>query len=277
MAAEGWIKLHRKITENELFLEKRVFSKFEAWIDLLLTANHETKYIMHGNRKIKVNRGQLITSELKLMKKWGWSKTKLRNFIFLLENEKMIKKISDKKKTTITICNYSLYQDTENQQKTTKKPLKDHEKTTERLLKDTNKNDKNIYIVVDNIEHAPEVENEEKPDYILALDYFNKKANKIINTPNEIETAKSLLLEMPLEIIKKGIDIAFDNYKKVDESDKINSFVYCKGIIRKLWEAEQAKNTEVVRIDEHCRSNPGTKGSKSSEFDENKYLYKGTV
>lgn len=137
---QGWIKLHRKIQEHAFFQEKRVFSKFEAWIDILLLANHKDNKVLIGNELIHVVKGSFITSELKLMNRWGWSKTKVRSFLKLLEHDEMITKKSDNKKTTLTVCNYCNYQDFE----TIEKPQKDHEQTTERLQKDTNKNVKNV-------------------------------------------------------------------------------------------------------------------------------------
>ncbi|WP_019243680.1 MULTISPECIES: hypothetical protein [Bacillus] len=133
---QGWISLHRKIQDHPLFLEKRSFSKFEAWIDLLLLANHKDNKVLLGNEYIVVERGSFITSELKLMDRWGWSKTKVRSFLKLLEEDSMIVKKTDKKKTTLTICHYSDYQNSE----TTKEPQKNHKETTKEPQKDTNNN-----------------------------------------------------------------------------------------------------------------------------------------
>lgn len=138
----GWIKLNRSIQENWLW-EEKPFDKKSAWIDLLLMANHKNNKFPLGNEIIEVDQGSFITSEIKLMNRWGWSKTKLRNFLKLLESEKMITKVVDKKKTTITIVNYRVYQGCEDQEKTTEKPQKNQEKTIEKPQKDTNKNEKN--------------------------------------------------------------------------------------------------------------------------------------
>ena len=139
MSETGWISLHRKIRDCVIFQEKRTFSKFEAWVDILLSANHKDKKFLHGNQTIEVERGSFITSELKLMSRWGWSKTKLRAFLCLLENEQMIVKKSDNKKTTLTVVNYGLYQDKE----TEEEPQKDFKKTSKEPQKDTNNNDNN--------------------------------------------------------------------------------------------------------------------------------------
>jgi hypothetical protein len=133
---QGWIKLHRKVLDNYLFQENRNFSKFEAWTYLLLTANHSDNKFLLGNELIELKAGQMITSELKLMDKFNWSKSKLRNFLKLLQQDNMIVKVSDTKKTTLSIVKYRDYQT----QETTEKPLRDHEETAKELRKDTNKN-----------------------------------------------------------------------------------------------------------------------------------------
>ena len=135
----GWIKLHRKIKECYIWENNEQFDRRSAWIDLLLSANHQDKKILLGNEAIEVKRGSFVTSELKLMDRWKWSKTKVRGFLDMLQNDGMIVKISDKKKTTINIVNYNVYQEVE----TIEKPQKDHKETMEEPQKDTNKNDKN--------------------------------------------------------------------------------------------------------------------------------------
>jgi hypothetical protein len=124
--------------EHWIYQEKP-FTKFQAWVDILMMANHEDKKILLGNKLIEVKRGSFITSEAKLMDRWGWSKSKLRSFLKLLQNDGMITKKTDHKKTAITVVNYSVYQNKE----TIKEPQKDHRETIKEPLKDTNKNDKN--------------------------------------------------------------------------------------------------------------------------------------
>lgn len=135
---QGWVKLHRSIQDNWVWNDKP-FTKGQAFIDLLLLANHSDKKVPLGNELINVEQGSFITSELKLMERWGWSKTKVRAFLKLLENDSMIVKKTDRKKTTIFIVNWGNFQN----QQTTEEPQKDHEKTTKEPQKDTNKNDKN--------------------------------------------------------------------------------------------------------------------------------------
>jgi DNA replication protein DnaD len=105
-----------------------------------MMANHKANKFVLGNELVELEKGQFVTSELKLMERWDWGKAKLRSFLDLLEKDEMIVKKSDRKKTVITICNYGVYHDYE----TENRPQADHEQTTSRPIADTNKNVKNV-------------------------------------------------------------------------------------------------------------------------------------
>ena len=107
--ADGWISLHRKIEECWLWLDEP-FSKGQAWVDLLLMANHHDKQISFNGKIITVSAGSRITSILYLSERWQWSRHKVSNFLNLLEKDKMITQKRDNKKTLITIVNYEFYQ-----------------------------------------------------------------------------------------------------------------------------------------------------------------------
>ncbi|EOB0633766.1 DNA replication protein DnaD, partial [Staphylococcus aureus] len=50
----GWISIDRSIQNHWLFKEKRTFSKFEAWIYLLMEANHSKAKVPIGNQIVTV-------------------------------------------------------------------------------------------------------------------------------------------------------------------------------------------------------------------------------
>ena len=137
---QGWIKLHRKIRECSVIWDDKPFSRGQAWIDLLMMANHEAKDIFFDGGVYRVERGQQLTSIRKLSEIWGWSRTKTTKFLNDLKKAEMVSLKSDAKKTVITIVNYDNYQDAEIK----KEPQKSHEKATEKPQKDTNKNDKEL-------------------------------------------------------------------------------------------------------------------------------------
>lgn len=131
---QGWISVHRQLEDHWLW-EDKPYAKGQAWVDLLMLANHEDNKFLLGNELMEVKAGSFVTSISKLCKKWGWSNTKVIKFLDVLEAEKMIKRKSDTKKTVITIENYSVYQESK-----TKKRRKNDAET---MQKHTNNNDNN--------------------------------------------------------------------------------------------------------------------------------------
>ena len=135
---QGWISIHRQITENWVW-EEKPFSYGQAWIDLLLMANHSENKFCFGKDIVKVETGSFVTSELKLMERRGWSKTKVRRFLDLLVSDGMIVKKTDHRKTTLSIVNYCLNQNIE----PIKKPNKNRKETEEEPKKDINNTEDN--------------------------------------------------------------------------------------------------------------------------------------
>lgn len=86
----GWISIDRSIQNHWLFKEKRTFSKFEAWIYLLMEANHSEAKVPIGNQIVTVERGQRLTSILTLSDLFNWSRFKVKTFLDLLESDGML-------------------------------------------------------------------------------------------------------------------------------------------------------------------------------------------
>lgn len=106
---QGWIKLHRQIFENELWF-KEPFNDAQAWIDLLLLANHKTGGIIVRGNRIDIQRGQLGWSERSLGLRWKWSRNKVRRYIKWLEKNGNVIQQKSKLISLITLVNYDLYQ-----------------------------------------------------------------------------------------------------------------------------------------------------------------------
>lgn len=107
--SKGWIKLHRKSFENDLYFAEP-FTKWQAWTDLLLLANHKDGSIRKRGIRVIVERGQVGCSEVTLAKRWKWSRGKVRRF---LNDLKMVQQIVQQKTHTtslISIVNYDEYQ-----------------------------------------------------------------------------------------------------------------------------------------------------------------------
>ena len=192
---EGWNKIYRSIQEHWLWTCEP-FSRGQAWIDLLLMANHkEAKIMVNGNLEV-VERGQRITSIRKLSDRWKWSTKKVTHFLDQLVKDKMIEYISDSSKTVVTIVNYDKYQgketpsnvdntgldgdigNTEETQKkhegNTEESAKKHRGNAEEKQKKTNKNDKEY------IKNEEEGEERKENTTVLPSIYFPTPRHKFI-------------------------------------------------------------------------------------------------
>ncbi|MBP7765319.1 MAG: hypothetical protein KA113_09060 [Syntrophaceae bacterium] len=115
--SQGWIKLHRQIMETPEWLAEP-FTRGQAWVDLLLLANHETGFIRKRGLLIAVDRGQVGHSEESLAERWQWSRGKVRRFLIELARlSRISRKISKKTiqknssvSSLINIDNYDKYQ-----------------------------------------------------------------------------------------------------------------------------------------------------------------------
>ena len=107
----GWIKLYRSSFENKLYFEEP-FTRYQAWIDLLLLANHKDGYFMKRGTLVKVPRGTVGYSMKELAKRWKWSINKVSRYIEILESETVNQVKSQKNNVTtlISIVNYDRYQ-----------------------------------------------------------------------------------------------------------------------------------------------------------------------
>jgi hypothetical protein len=106
---DGWIKLHRQIIENDLYFAEP-FTRMQAWIDLLLIANHKESFFYIRGNKIVVGRGQIGMGAESLAKRWKWSRGKVERFLKQLENDHQIEQQKSFITTIISVCNYEEYQ-----------------------------------------------------------------------------------------------------------------------------------------------------------------------
>lgn len=147
--SKGFIKLERSIFEHWIFQDAE---KFKAFVDLIQLARWKDEKLLIGNNLITIPRGSYYTSELKLAERWGWSRNKTRDFLKLLESEKMITKKGTSKGTTLTVTNYDLYQNEgttkgitkSTSEGTSKKHQKVQQKDSERYTKEEIKEIKRI-------------------------------------------------------------------------------------------------------------------------------------
>jgi hypothetical protein len=186
MSKPGWIKLHRQIMDSEFYKEPRKFSKYEAWIDILLRANHEEE---EG-----IKPGTFLASYGELAKTWGWSKSTTWNFLKYLSRQNMItfelNENGTDRRTVVAIAKWDLYQG--------KKNAKRNESGTKN-------------------EFLPITEKEEKNIYSEIFSYWNEQ--KIIKhqelTPEMVKAIDKISKTLSLSQIK----VCIERYKKILEDD----------------------------------------------------------
>ena len=109
----GWVRVSRAIFEHELFAQEPM-SEREAWLWLVAKAAWKDTQHRVGGVVHDVPRGSLFATLRELQAAWKWgSDGRVRRFLDLLENQRMIQRSGDAGKTRITICNYSKFQDAE--------------------------------------------------------------------------------------------------------------------------------------------------------------------
>ena len=103
---EGWIKLNRQLLENPIWTDEP-FTRGQAWVDLILMANHEDGV---GKKGDVIPPGSLVTSYAALARRWHWSVGKVRRYLGTLTGTQMISRTGTRSGTLLTIVKYDFYQ-----------------------------------------------------------------------------------------------------------------------------------------------------------------------
>ncbi len=109
----SYIKLHRSLLHHPLWTKER-FTNGQAWVDLLLLAGYADREVMMGTMVVPVGQGEVVTSQVKLAKRWGWDRKTVSRFLSGLQRLSMVRIRSHKRTETgytiISITNWPTYQ-----------------------------------------------------------------------------------------------------------------------------------------------------------------------
>jgi len=116
----GVFAVHRDIFDHHIFSEEPYTERL-AWLWLVSEAAWKPKRVRTPHGMIQLERGQLCHSQRFLAEKWRWDRSRVRNFLALLESEKMVTQLrpsldpaiaQQKAQVTnlLTICNYDKHQ-----------------------------------------------------------------------------------------------------------------------------------------------------------------------
>lgn len=184
----GWIKLERSLLNHYLWQEKP-FSAGQAWVDLLLLANHDDRKFIYKGEVITSGCGNVDRSITWLASRWGWSRNKTRNYLKALEGDEMLTVKATIHRTTITIENYSFFQGkrtinetTKGQQKDSKGTVRGHRQEYKELKNIKNNNrvclsDVELFVTQNNLN----VEPQEFFDYYESQDWTKANGQPVKN------------------------------------------------------------------------------------------------
>ena len=225
--AYGWISIHRKIQQSDIWLDKEPFDKRSAWIDLIMMANHEDKQILFNGKFIEVKRGEKITSLKQLSDRWRWSTGKVKRFLNLLESGSMIELKTKRRYTSYKVVNYNVYQNedidkrNEVETKTKRKRNEDETKT------ETNNNINNELIMNNNttgVVPSPEEMDLDNPKLAKLIKLYQDCGFGLI-TPYSANMLRDYMNEYSYEWVKEAIEIA--------EQNGVRTLAYIRGVLNK--------------------------------------------
>lgn len=107
MENNGWIKLHRKLTDNPIFRNAELLQLF---IYCLLKSNYEDREFLFNGELVKIQRGQFITGRKIIAKDLKQNENSVYTRLKLLEKLKYIKLISNNRFSILTVEKYETYQ-----------------------------------------------------------------------------------------------------------------------------------------------------------------------
>lgn len=239
---QGWIRLYRSMLDNDLWRERRVFSRAEAWLDLLLTTNFADRKVMIAGQRITVKAGQNLNTTKYWADHWGWSRGKVKKFLNDLKEDQTIGYETTSKYTLVTILKWGFYQN----QETSEQHQTNNKKTSEQHQTDTTKEGKELKNVKNDIDPVIVVSAGEKQQQAMSLEVGAAKAadnrpthsqqliycDEIPTTAAELQKAQTLITSL------------FQQYRK----NPIPSENDVKKAFKRVYRREELPSGEAIGV-----------------------------
>ena len=132
----GWVKLHRKLVDNPIFKNDKLFRVF---MYCLLKASHKDHEQLVGDSIVALKAGELATGRAAISSATGLSEQNIKTAISKLKALGIITSKPTNKYSIISILNWDSYQQ-DNQQVTSSQPASNQHVTTNKNVK----NEKNV-------------------------------------------------------------------------------------------------------------------------------------
>ena len=198
MKNKGWTKLWRE-QFNHWLSEKRPWCDGYAWTYLYSQANYKKGMVNFRNEYIPIDRGQYITSKLKLANKFGWTYRHVENFLKALKNDEMITYRTTNRYIVVTIVNYNTFQGSDDE---------NDEQNDEQIKNRLGTDDEQIRNEATQLRRIKKDKKEKKVNN--KVDLFKNKSKDFINTLNEFkkmrEKNKKKMTDYAIELLVKKLD-----------------------------------------------------------------------
>lgn len=242
---KGWISLYRSLEDSWLWGDKP-FARGQAWIDLILQANHKDRKVFSKGELVTVKKGSFLTSDQLLSDRWGWSRKKVRTFLDMLVKERMVQLKRSPKGTSLTLLNWELYQNAGTTEEQLEIQQKDNQRTTEGQQKNTNNNVNNDNNV-----------NNKKEEELNPIKIYQ---NNIYPMPGaiEVEGIKQWSNTLGNELVIYAINIAAEN--------NVRNYKYIEKVLID-WDRNKISNLEQAKAYSENRNKKGGNKSGSTRQD----------
>lgn len=127
----GYIKIWRKIEDTAIFTNSEAMHLF---LYCIIKASRERRVVYAGKTEVTLEQGQFITGRKMLASILGSTEQRIRTSIEILTKNKIINQQTTNKYSIITVLNWDLYQEG-NQQTTSKQPASNQQTTTKQECK----------------------------------------------------------------------------------------------------------------------------------------------
>ncbi|MEH7827648.1 hypothetical protein [Gemmobacter denitrificans] len=105
----GTVNVARDLWDDPTFKDSEM-SQREAWIWMIAEASWKDRDRRVGAHEVALKRGQFAASTRFMAGAFMWSEARVRRYLDMLENRRMIRRETDAGVTVVTICNYDNYQ-----------------------------------------------------------------------------------------------------------------------------------------------------------------------
>ena len=269
---QGWIPLWRKSINNEFYREKRVFSRWEAWIDILLELQHDEtpQKVVIGNRVLWCNCGESLKSLDTWADRWGWTKSKTRRVLALFCKCSMIRLKSETVTTRISIVNIELFKvgrNTDETQMKRKRNASETQTTPDNNVKKVKKVKKNITISDFALKLATEYEpiiHEHRPKVDFVIKTQAEYVQEVLNSgysEDELTTVVAFLRDHVSYNQKTGkefrwsIQVQSMNKFLKPPSEYYKSYKNNMDVLldeQKIWHQSQSQSPQPKRHTQPC-------------------------